>query len=60
MIAAPRGFRRTLVLHRSLPGLSSRDPGLTHCLRNRGRSKLGALTCPPFPRTHNERFGWIS
>lgn len=38
MIAAPRDFRRTLVLHRSLPGLSSRDPGLTHCLRNRGRS----------------------
>ena len=38
MIAALQGFRRTLVLERSLPGLSSRDPGLTNCLRNRGRS----------------------
>ena len=38
MIAAPQGFRRTLVLERSLPGRSSRDPGLTNCLRNRGKS----------------------
>ena len=35
---APRGFRRTVVLERSLPGLSSRDPGLTNRPLNRGKS----------------------
>ncbi len=43
MIAAPRGFRRTRVLERALPGLLSRDPGLTNCLRNQGRSTLTPL-----------------
>ena len=46
MIVAPQGFRRTLVLETSLPGSSSRDPGLTNRLRNRGRSKMPGCTIP--------------
>lgn len=42
MIAAPQGFRRTLVLESSIPGRSSREPGLTNRLRNRGKSKIPA------------------
>ncbi len=49
MSAAPQDFRRTLVLERSLPGTSSRDPGLTNRLRNRGRS-MGVACYSPSPR----------
>ena len=38
IVVAPRGFRRTVVLTRLLPGLSSRDPGLTNCPPIRGKS----------------------
>ena len=34
---APQGFRRTARLRRSLPGSSSRDPGLTNCPPDRGK-----------------------
>ena len=37
---APQGFRRTVVLRRSLPGRSSRDPGLTNCPPTRGNFSL--------------------
>ena len=43
---APQGFRRTAMLRRSLPGRSSRDPGLTNCPPTRGKT---------YPSTHDVR-----
>ena len=45
MSEAPQGFRRTVVLKRFLPGTSSRDPGLTNCPPNRGKSVWPLVCC---------------
>ena len=47
---APRGFRRTVVLRRSLPGRSSRDPGLTTCPPNRDKSVVPSSERQPEQR----------